>query len=79
MVAHWLATLLVLADHLAAHPAASAAADTAGQDGLPLPQTPPTKQARPSCADRLAFVAIQAPVPCACSTPHCDDWQVPYA
>ena len=46
MVARWLATLLVLADHLAAHPAASAAADTAGQNGLPLPQTPPTKQAR---------------------------------
>ncbi|KAK9841020.1 hypothetical protein WJX81_006161 [Elliptochloris bilobata] len=44
VVSRWLATLLVLADHLAAHPAASAAADTAGQDGLPLPQTPPTKQ-----------------------------------
>jgi hypothetical protein len=44
VVVRWLATLLVLAEHLAANPAASAAADTAGQDGLPLPQTPPTKQ-----------------------------------
>jgi hypothetical protein len=44
VVVRWLATLLVLADHLAANPVASAAADTAGQDGLPLPQTPPTKQ-----------------------------------
>ncbi len=50
VVARWLATLLVLADHLAANPVASAAADTAGQDGLPLPQTPPTKQDLALCA-----------------------------
>lgn len=61
MVARWLATLLVLADHLAAHPAASAAADTAGQDGLPLPQTPPTKQARPSVGHGTLYLSTYDP------------------
>lgn len=44
VVATWLASLLVLADHLAANPAASSANAEAEQDQLPLPPTPPSKQ-----------------------------------
>jgi hypothetical protein len=44
VVATWLASLLVLAGHLAEHPAASAAAADAEQGQLPLPPTPPSKQ-----------------------------------
>ena len=44
VVATWLASLLVLADHLAANPAASSAAAEAEQDQLPFPPTPPSKQ-----------------------------------
>ncbi len=44
VVATWLASLLVLADHLAANPAASSAAAEAEQDQPPFPPTPPSKQ-----------------------------------
>ena len=44
VVATWLASLLLLADHLAANPAASSANAEAEQDQLPLPPTPPSKQ-----------------------------------
>ena len=44
VVATWLASLLVLADHLAANPSASSANAEAEQDQLPLPPTPPSKQ-----------------------------------
>jgi hypothetical protein len=44
VVATWLASMLVLADHLAHHPRASTAASQAEQGQLPLPPTPPSKQ-----------------------------------
>lgn len=44
VVATWLASMLLLADHLAQHPAASSAESQAEQDQLPLPPTPPSKQ-----------------------------------
>ena len=50
MVATWLASLLVLASHLAAHPAASSAAADAEQGQLPQPPTPPSKQDLAACA-----------------------------
>ena len=50
VVAAWLASLLVLADHLAQHPAATSAAADAEQGQLPLPPTPPSKQELAACA-----------------------------
>ena len=44
VVATWLASLLVLADHLAANPAASSANAEAEQEQQPFPPTPPSKQ-----------------------------------
>ena len=49
VVATWLASLLVLAGHLAEHPAASAAAADAEQEQGPLPPTPPSKQDLAAC------------------------------
>ena len=50
VVARWLGSLLVLAAHLAAHPAASSAAHDAGQSQLPLPPVKPSKQDLVRCA-----------------------------
>lgn len=49
VVATWLASLLLLADHLAKHPTASSAAADAEQGQLPLPPTPPSKQELAAC------------------------------
>ena len=60
-VAGWVGALLVLADHLVAHPHASAASSEAEQQQLPEPQTPPSEQdlsrsAMWLCTCRLAGV-----------------------
>ena len=54
VVATWLASLLVLADHLAANPAASSASAEAEQDQQPLPPTPPSKQELVACVPTTA-------------------------
>lgn len=46
-VAGWVGALLVLADHLVAHPHASAASSEAEQQQLPEPQTPPASRTFP--------------------------------
>ena len=55
VVATWLASLLVLAQHLADHPAATSAATEAEQEQLPLPPTPPSKQELAACVNLLSF------------------------
>lgn len=56
VVATWLASLLVLAQHLAQHPAATSATAEAEQDQLPLPPTPPSKQELAACVKNFAFI-----------------------